>query len=142
LSITPDARPAPEHRDDPRSGGFQAVGLRIEPHYMHASIHRSPHGQRNQTGYREAIDSRLIDVGKHGLGVETLGPLPLAEIVDVQGEIHSLDYCVEFRASARVVHCLALENGMFRSGLRFIYVEGRELLCGHEHGFSVEASLD
>jgi hypothetical protein len=124
-----------------RSGEYQTVGLRIEPQYSHASIYRAPDSGGGRPGRHEAIDATLIDVSKGGLGVESFTPLPLATLVNVQGELHSLDSCIEFRATAWVVHCLAREDGVFRIGLNFEKVDCWALDCEHEDGFTVNPDL-
>jgi hypothetical protein len=124
-----------------RSADYQTVGVRIEPHYSHASIYRAPDSGGGRPGRHEAIDTKLIDVSKGGLGVESFTPLPLATLVNVQGELHSPDSCVEFRATAWVVHCLAREDGVFRIGLNFEKIDCWPLECEHEDGFTIDPYL-
>ena len=124
-----------------RSAEYQTVGVRIEPQHSHASIYRAPDSGGGRPGRHEAIDTKLIDVSKGGLGVESFTPLPLATLVNVQGELHSLDSCVEFRGTAWVVHCLAREDGVFRIGLNFEKINCWALDCKHEDGFTVDPYL-
>jgi hypothetical protein len=124
-----------------RTTNYQTVGVRIEPQYSHASIYRAPDAGGGRPGRHEAIDTQLVDVSKGGLGVESFTPLPLATLVNVQGELHSQDSCIEFGGTAWVVHCLAREDGVFRIGLNFENLNCWELDCEHEDGFSVNPYL-
>lgn len=136
-----DASKKASARRHARSAEYQTVGVRIEPQYSHASIYRAPDSGGGRPGRLEAIDTKLIDVSKGGLGVESFAPLPLATLVNVQGELHSLDSCVAFRATAWVVHCLAREDGVFRIGLNFEKLDCWALECEHEDGFSIDPHL-
>ena len=124
-----------------RSIEYQASGLRIEPQYSHTLIRRAPNAGGGRPGRNETIEAKLSDVSRGGLGVETLTPVPLGTLVNVQGELHSVDSCLGFRATAWVVHCLARETGAFRVGLNFERIECWELDCEHEDGFTVEPYL-
>ncbi len=137
-----ERRSSSNARRDERKADYQAVGVRIEPRYSHASIYRAPDTGGGRPGRVEAIDTKLIDVSKGGLGVESLTPLPLATLVSVQGELHSVESCLEFRGTAWVVHCLAREDGVFRIGLNFEKLDCWPLECEHEEGFSIDSSLD
>jgi hypothetical protein len=130
-----------EGRRDERTNNYQTVGVRIEPQYSHASIYRAPDSGGGRPGRQEAIDTNLVDVSKGGLGVESFTPLPLATLVNVQGELHSQESCIEFGGTAWVVHCLAREDGVFRIGLNFEVLNCWELDCEHEEGFSVNPYL-
>lgn len=57
-----------------RSAEYQTVGVRIEPQYSHASIYRAPDAGGGRPGRREAIEAKLVDVSKGGLGVECFTP--------------------------------------------------------------------
>jgi hypothetical protein len=124
-----------------RASDYQTVGVRIEPQYSHASIYRAPDSGGGRPGRHEAIDTQLVDVSKGGLGVESFTPLPLATLVNVQGELHSQDSCIEFRGTAWVVHCLAREDGVFRIGLNFENLNCWELDREHEDDFSINPCL-
>ena len=124
-----------------RNADYQTVGVRIEPQRSHASIYRAPDTGGGRPGRHEAIDTKLVDVSKGGLGVESFTPLPLATLVNVQGELHSLDSCVAFRGTAWVVHCLAREDGVFRIGLNFEKLDCWALECEHEDGFAIDPYL-
>ena len=130
-------------RSHDRRTDYQTVGLRIEPHYSYsyASIYRAPDSGGGRPTRQDGIDGKLIDVSKGGLGVETLTPVPLATLVNVRGELHSVESCIEFRATAWVVHCLAREEGVFRIGLNFEKVDCWPLECEHDEGFEVNDSL-
>jgi hypothetical protein len=130
-----------ESRRHGRTNNYQTVGARIEPQYSHASIYRAPDSGGGRPARHEAIDTNLVDVSKGGLGVESFTPLPLATLVNVQGELHSQESCIEFGGTAWVVHCLAREDGVFRIGLNFEVLNCWELDCEHEEGFSVNPYL-
>jgi hypothetical protein len=136
-----DASKKASARRHARSAEYQTVGVRIEPQYSRASIYRAPDSGGGRPGRHEAIDTKLVDVSKGGLGVESFTPLPLATLVNVQGELHSLDSCVEFRGTAWVVHCLAREDGVFRIGLNFEKLDCWALDCEHEDGFAIDPYL-
>ncbi len=128
-------------RRQPRSAQYQAASVRIEPQFAQASIYRAPDPGGSRPRRCDFIETKLVDVSKGGLGVESLTPLPLATLVNVQGELHSLDSCVEFRGTAWVVHCLAREDGVFRIGLNFEKLDCWPLECEHEDGFTVDPYL-
>jgi hypothetical protein len=124
-----------------RSTEYQAAGLRIEPQRSNTLIRRSLDAGGGRPGFNEIVEARLADVSRGGLGVETFTPLPLGTLVNVQGELHSVDTCIGFRATAWVVHCLARESGAFRIGLNFERIECWELDCEHEDGFTIDPYL-
>lgn len=130
-------RPAPgiEGRRYPRSADYKTHAVNIEIRDYSAPVFAETQERSRRS---RIINSSLIDLNQTGLGVKTLFPLAVGSIVDVSGELHSVDSCVKIDARARVAHCRCQVDDSFRVGLNFLNIKQQELECSHEPGFSLD----
>ncbi len=128
-----------ERRKHVHSRKFRTEDLTIEvPAAYTPPVFRSAKSRPQKS---RAVSARLVDVSQGGLGLLTGFPLSVGSVVIVRGDLHSLDFCVEFLVRSQVVHCISQEDGSFRVGLSFVEeADYKDLPCEHEPGFTL--SLD
>jgi len=128
--------PGIEGRRYPRSEDYKTHAVNIEIRdYATPVFADSPERSRRS----RVIHGSLIDLNQTGLGVKTLCPMAVGSIVEVGGELHSVESCVRIEARARVAHCRCQVDDSFRVGLNFLDIKQQDLDCSHDPGFSLEA---
>ena len=131
---------ASEKRKRTRHQGFHTEELRIEiPRSSTPGVFLRANRRETRP---QVLSAQLIDVSAEGLGLRTCFSLPVGKLVTVRGDLHSVDSCLAFLVTSRIVHCSDREDGGYHLGLSFAEeeVEYEVLPCNHDPGFSL--SLD
>ena len=129
------AVPGIEGRRYARSVDYKAHAVNIEIRDYSAPVFAEPQDRSRRS---RIINSSLIDLNQTGLGVKTLFPMAVGSIVELSGELHSVESCVRITARARVAHCRCQADDSFRVGLNFLDIKQQDLECSHDPGFSLE----
>ena len=127
--------PGIEGRRYPRSGDYKTHAVNIEIRDYSAPVFAEPQDRSRRS---RIINGSLIDLNQTGLGVKTLCPMAVGSIVELSGELHSVESCVRINARARVAHCRCQVDDSFRVGLNFIDIKQQDLDCSHDAGFTLE----
>jgi hypothetical protein len=128
--------PGIEGRRYPRSADYKAHAVNIEIRDYSAPVFADTQDRSRRS---RIINGSLIDLNQTGLGVKMLFPMAVGSIVELSGELHSVESCVRITARARVAHCRCQVDDSFRVGLNFIDIKQQDLDCSHEAGFSLDA---
>ena len=113
-----------EQRVSSRLAGYHTEDLRVEPEVSLGGGGWTP-------PQHSGIGAKLVDVSDTGMGLQVLSPLHVGSNVHVSVILYRTGTGEELKARARVVHCLADDDELYRVGLDFLTVDRRNLDAGY-----------
>ena len=111
-----------ERRKSHRHTEYHAEDLRVEPEHSFGGSASPLHS---------GIGAQLVDVSETGMGLRVFSPLLANTDVKVSVNLYQEGSGEELKAQARVVHCLADDDSLYRVGLTFWNIDRRPLDYGY-----------